>query len=121
LQNKRFIWSNERVEPTQVRLDWVFCNKDWELNFSGYVLHALSSSLSDQCPFFPSQQNKVRVIYTFRIKNFWPMIPGFLDTIKEAWQTQVPDISPLNILYYNLQHIVVALKNGARRFLAMLD
>jgi hypothetical protein len=50
LQNKRFTWSNERVHPTLVRLDRVFCNKDWELLFLDYMLQALSSSLSDHCP-----------------------------------------------------------------------
>jgi hypothetical protein len=70
LQNKRFTWSNERVQPILVRLDRVFCNKDWELIFSDYMLQTLSSSLSDHCPIFLCPQSWVRVKDTFQFENF---------------------------------------------------
>jgi exonuclease III len=52
LQNRRFTWSNERENPTLVRLDRVFCNKEWDMMFSDFMLQALSSSLSDHCSLF---------------------------------------------------------------------
>lgn len=50
LQNRKFTWSNERENPTLVRLDRVFCNEAWDIHFESHVLHALSTSLSDHCP-----------------------------------------------------------------------
>jgi exonuclease III len=50
LQNQKFTWSNERAGPTLVRLDRVFCNKEWDLLLSNFNLLALSSPLSDHCP-----------------------------------------------------------------------
>lgn len=50
LQNKKFTWSNERCNPTLVRLDRVFCNDAWDLAFPTHVLQAISSSHSDHCP-----------------------------------------------------------------------
>jgi exonuclease III len=50
LQNRKYTWSNERENPTLVRLDRAFCNAGWDLAFDNHVLHALSSSLSDHCP-----------------------------------------------------------------------
>uniref|UniRef100_A0A452YRW0 Endonuclease/exonuclease/phosphatase domain-containing protein n=9 Tax=Aegilops tauschii subsp. strangulata TaxID=200361 RepID=A0A452YRW0_AEGTS len=48
LQNRRFAWSNERVNPTLCKLD-SFCNVEWDTTSDTHVLHALSSSLSDHC------------------------------------------------------------------------
>jgi exonuclease III len=50
LQNRRFTWSNERVNPTLCKLDAFYCNGEWDLRFDSHVLYALSSSLSDHCP-----------------------------------------------------------------------
>jgi hypothetical protein len=50
LQNQKFTWSNERVGPTLMRLDRVFCNNEWDLLLSNFNLLALSSPLSDHCP-----------------------------------------------------------------------
>jgi hypothetical protein len=38
LQNRRYTWNNERIEPTLIRLDRVFCNKEWDLKYSGFTL-----------------------------------------------------------------------------------
>lgn len=40
LQNRRFTWSNERVNPTLCKLDSYFCNADWDIQFDTHVLHA---------------------------------------------------------------------------------
>jgi hypothetical protein len=81
LQNRKFTWSNDIQNPALVRLDRVFCNKEWDLMYSGFSLHALSSSISDHCPLMPCQQCKPRVKDMFRFENFWPRIPGFKETI----------------------------------------
>jgi hypothetical protein len=85
LQNRKFPWSNEREEPTLVRLNIIFCNKEWELLLPEYVLIALSSSLSDHYPIFLCQRIRPRFRDNFCFENFWPRVPGFVDVVKEAW------------------------------------
>jgi endonuclease/exonuclease/phosphatase family metal-dependent hydrolase len=70
LQNRKFTWSNERHDPTLCKLDRVFGNASWDATFSGHVLHALSSSLSDHIPLLLSNQSGPRRPRTFRPRSF---------------------------------------------------
>jgi hypothetical protein len=117
LQNRKYTWSNERQEPTLVRLDRVFCNAEWDLEFSGFTLQALSSSLSDHCPLLLCHQATPRKKEVFRFENFWVRVPGFRDVVKDAWQHNVLGISPLNILYYKLKNMARVLKAWSRELL----
>ena len=72
LQNGRYTWSNGQRNPTLVHLDRVFCNKEWDDLFSGYILQALSSSLSNQCPLFLCNQQQPHRMATFRFDIFGP-------------------------------------------------
>jgi hypothetical protein len=114
LQNHKFTWSNERENPTLVRLDRVFCNKEWDLLLSNFHLLALSSSLSDHCPLLLCQQDMPRCRDSFRFENFWPRIPGFREVVLQAWQKEVPGISPLNKLHYRLRNTSNELKEWSR-------
>jgi hypothetical protein len=89
LQNHKFTWSNERENPTLVRLDRVFCNKEWDLLLSNFSLLALSSSLSDHCPLILYQQLRPRNRERFCFENFWPRIPGFTEVVQQAWKNEV--------------------------------
>jgi endonuclease/exonuclease/phosphatase family metal-dependent hydrolase len=89
LQNRRFTWSNEREQPTLVRLDRVFPNRDWDLVHGDFKLQALSSSLSDHCPLLLSPQDKPVIRESFRFENFWPRVPGFREVVLGAWNEQV--------------------------------
>jgi hypothetical protein len=100
LQNRKFTWSTERENLTLVRLDRVFCNKEWDLLLSNFSLLALSSSLSDHCPLILCQQIRPRNRDRFHFENFWPRIPGFSEVVQQAWEKEVPGISPLNKLHY---------------------
>ncbi|XP_034579129.1 F-box/FBD/LRR-repeat protein At2g04230-like [Setaria viridis] len=51
LHGRRYTWSNERDNPTMEKLDRVLVTVDWELNFPFCYLQALSSDISDHCPF----------------------------------------------------------------------
>jgi hypothetical protein len=70
LQNRSYTWSNEREDPTLVRLDRVFCNKEWNLLLTGFGLQALSSSLSDHCLLLLCQQSMPRSRGSFRFEKF---------------------------------------------------
>ena len=50
LNGRRFMWSNERQQPTMEKLDRVFSTVDWEERFPDAFLSANSSGPSDHCP-----------------------------------------------------------------------
>ncbi|KAF8718363.1 hypothetical protein HU200_025343 [Digitaria exilis] len=110
LQNRKYTWSNERECSTLVRLDRAFCNKEWGLAFPSVCLHALSSSASDHCPLFLSQIRQQPRKERFKFENFWIKVPGFQEVIKNAWESPVSGISPLNILHHKLSNTAKALR-----------
>ena len=50
LHGRAFTWSNERENPTLVRLDRVLVSMDWEELFPNAHLQGLGSDASDHCP-----------------------------------------------------------------------
>jgi hypothetical protein len=88
---------------------------EWDLMFNRFNLHALSSSLSDHCPLLLCQHARPKARDSFHFENFWPRIPGFMEVVQMAWQESVPGISPLNILYYKLQHTAKALRKWSKK------
>ena len=50
LHGRRYTWSNEREQPTMVRLDRALASLDWEERFPDCHLQALASDASDHCP-----------------------------------------------------------------------
>jgi hypothetical protein len=102
LQNRKFTWSNEQHDPTLVKLDRFFCNAEWDAAFSSHVLHALSTSLSDHCPFLLSNQSGPRRPKSFKFEDFWTKLPGFKDTVLEARNTPTEHFEPFHILYHKL-------------------
>jgi hypothetical protein len=115
LQNRRFTWSNERQEPTLVRLDRAFCNKEWDLLMPGFSLQALSSSMSDHCPILLCQQLRPKRKVVFRFESFWTKVHGFRDVVQQAWSKPVQGISALNTLHYKLQNTATVLKAWSRK------
>jgi exonuclease III len=84
LHNRRFTWSNERQNPTLVRLYRAFCNGDWEMIFPGYVLNALSTGVSDHCPIFLTRQDRIPRKASFKFENHWLHTQGFRDVVQQA-------------------------------------
>lgn len=70
LQNRRYTWSNKRDNPILAHLDRVFCNVEWDTMFSTASLQALSSSMSDHCPIFLSQQDDLPRPPRFKFESF---------------------------------------------------
>jgi hypothetical protein len=82
LQNHRFTWSNERLNPTLSKLDGVFGNHECDIAFSDHILHALSSSLSDHCPLLLACARGPKKPRSFKFKNYWTKMPGFKDVVE---------------------------------------
>jgi hypothetical protein len=92
--NRRFSWSNERVDPTLVYLDRFFYNVAWDALFSPCTVQALSSSHSDHCPLLLSCITAPPRKPRFRFENFWVRQEGFIDTVKSAWTADMRSTNP---------------------------
>jgi exonuclease III len=110
LQNRRFTWSNERTNPTLIKLDTVFANAEWDQAFHSHVLHGLSSSLSDHCPLLLSNQTGPRRPRSFKFENFWAMLLGFMEVVSRSWCTHCTHQEPFRKLYHKLQATARALR-----------
>jgi hypothetical protein len=114
LQNRKYTWSNERDDPTLVKLDRAFCNSNWDLAFDNHGLHALSSALSDHCPLLLSNQSGPRKPATFRFENFWTKMPGFMDLIGQVWSEPSSHTQPVHILHHKLKHTAKKLRTWSK-------
>jgi exonuclease III len=112
--NRRFSWTNERVDPTMVYLDRIFCNVAWEALFSACGVHALSSSHSDHCPLLLSSLGSPPRKARFRFENFWPRHEGFASTVAEAWVKPVRSLNPFARLRIKLARTARALRFWSR-------
>ena len=73
LQNRRFTWSNERVNPTMSKLDAFFA--EWDLHFYSHVLNVLSSVLSDHSPLLLADDSGPRKPRSFKFEFFLHLPP----------------------------------------------
>ncbi|XP_010236490.1 uncharacterized protein LOC104584074 [Brachypodium distachyon] len=93
--NRKFSWSNERENPTLLKLDRIFCNTARDALFSPCAVQALSTAHSDHCPLllapFSLPPRKAR----FRFENFWPRHQGFLEAVSTAWNVPALSRNPL--------------------------
>jgi endonuclease/exonuclease/phosphatase family metal-dependent hydrolase len=69
LQNRKYTWSNERQDPTLVKLDRDFCNMEWDLMLLGFSLQTLSSTMSNHYPILLCQQLMPRKKGVFHFEN----------------------------------------------------
>lgn len=114
LQNRKFTWSNERDNPTLVRLDRAFCNADWEVLFPDFAFHALSTGASDHCLILLSRQHREPTKARFRFENHWLHITGFSEVVATAWAKNQQG-SAHTVLRKKLAHTASELGNGASR------
>jgi hypothetical protein len=119
LLGRRFTWSNERGQPTLVKLDRWFASLEWDELYPAASLTALSSSLSDHCPILMSTAVLSQVGRRFRFERFWLKLDGFLDTVKDLWEnagvSSVLPANPLLRLAHKLRHTSRGLKSWSRR------
>lgn len=65
-----FTWSNEREQPTLVKLDRVLTSLDWEELFPFCHLQALSSDIGDHCPLQLQSNGNIKAKPRFHFEIF---------------------------------------------------
>lgn len=72
LHGRTFTWSNERENPTLVRLDRVLVSMDWDDMFPSSHLQALGTDASDHCPLLLQTNLGAMTKARFHFEIFWP-------------------------------------------------
>jgi hypothetical protein len=107
-----YTWTNKSEEPQFVarKLDTVFANEYWMSSFGSTAVEFLARGISDHSPvviivgilqiFGPKP---------FKFYNFWMEHKGFLDWVKEGWNTYVEG-APMYKMYVKLRAVKVVLR-----------
>nr|XP_040252249.1 uncharacterized protein LOC120969201 [Aegilops tauschii subsp. strangulata] len=104
VNNRRFTWSNKRVNPTLVRLDRVLVNTDWLLGFAHVSADAIPTVTSDHVPILVQFSHEVNKSNLFRLENHWLVMEDTRKIIleddgRETWAS-------LELLIINNKHVV---------------
>jgi hypothetical protein len=119
LVGKKYTWSNGQVPPTMSRIDRAFCTPAWEDWHAAPILQACSSSISDHCPLLLTPLISPQVRPRFRFEAFWVDMPGFLETVEEAWNRETPQtLNHLLTLHVKLSRTAKALKSWSKSLLS---
>jgi hypothetical protein len=104
LHGRKYTWTSSftNASRTLVRLDRMFCSLDWE-KFPGCLLQSHASSDSDHCPLILGLQDIIGAKQRFHFEAFWPSLDGFLDAVRDAWESVQPSQCPLQTLALKLK------------------
>jgi hypothetical protein len=113
LHGRCFTWSNERENPTLVRLDRVLVSTEWESLFPNAHLRGLGSDASDHCALLLqtnlTQMNKAR----FHFESYWPKFDDYLDVVALGWEPLILAVDALARLDHLLHSLVRHLQRWA--------
>lgn len=85
LLGRRYTWSNERENPTFVRLDRFLVSTEWIQSFPNTVQTAGTDPLSDHCPLLCTSQTKFPTSNVFRLENSWLKLNQFKELVENTW------------------------------------
>lgn len=110
LNGRKYTWTNEQENPTMTRIDRMFCTIQWEEAFPTAHLQALASTLSDHCPLFLQGNTQAPKYNGFRFELYWIQMPGFQETVAEAWTKPLQETDALRKIHIKLARTARALK-----------
>ena len=112
---RKYTWSNDRANPTLVRLDRVFCTADWDDDFPNCVLQSSASLISDHCPLLLGLNELTQGKRRFHFESFWTRLEGFLEVVECSWSQPVGAVCPLQIFAAKLQRLSKQLQAWSHR------
>jgi hypothetical protein len=86
LHGRLYTWSNERSNPTLVKLDRFLASPDWEDLFPFCHLKALSSDISNHYPILMLSNAGIKSNPRFHFEVFWPKFTDYLEAVERGWQ-----------------------------------
>ncbi|WVZ62402.1 hypothetical protein U9M48_012158 [Paspalum notatum var. saurae] len=98
LHGRVFTWSNEREQPTLVRLDRVLVSMEWEELHPNSLLQAFSSDASDHSPLVLQTNFGIMRKPRFHFECFWPKLEGYQDALIGGWRSPRTERNPYHRL-----------------------
>lgn len=89
LRGKKYTWCNDQQSPTMARIDHLFASADWLELFPRTDLRVLASLGSDHSALFLQGDMTPDFYRGFRFESHWIHMPGFTDTVQDAWSRPV--------------------------------
>lgn len=111
----KFMWSNERENPTLVRLDRAFCTTDWEEVFPDAVLQSATAGVSDHCPLILGLKIRNTGKQRLYFESFWSKLDGFHESVQQNWEDPVSSSCLVEILFLKLKRISRGLQKWSHR------
>jgi exonuclease III len=110
LKGRQYTWSNMQEVPLLEQLDWCFSTVEWNSVFPNTIVKPLSKPVSDHVPCVVSIETSIPRSKLFRFENFWPLHPGFKDTVKTIWNKHVRASNSATALSAKLKNLRRGLK-----------
>lgn len=97
-----------------MRIDQLLASVDWLEIFPRTDLQVLASLGSDHCPLFLQGDVAFDFYRGFRFESYWAQMPGFLETVQEAWNRPVNTQDAILRIHVKLLRTAKALRNWRR-------
>lgn len=120
LHGRRYTWSNERDQPTLVRLDCVLASLEWEEQFPACHLQALASDASDHCPLLLQTNLNISPKPRFHFEIFWPKFNDYQSVLSQSWVCTDSVSDPIVRLDYKLRNLARELRSWSARRIGII-
>jgi hypothetical protein len=97
------------------KIDHMLASAGWLDLFLRKDLQALASLGSDHCPLFLLGDVDFDFYRGFRFEAHWAQMPGFLDTVQEAWSKPINTQYAILCIHVKLLRPAKALRNWRRK------
>jgi hypothetical protein len=111
-------------EPLLEKIDWFFTSNHWTTSYPNTSVKELPRPVSDHIPCLVSVQSSIPRSKVFHFENYWPLHPGFKDTVKSAWQLPVHSSDTalaLSAKFKNLRRVLKRWSEGLSKLSLLLN
>nr|XP_020165808.1 uncharacterized protein LOC109751329 [Aegilops tauschii subsp. strangulata] len=121
LHGFRYTWSNERDNPTLVRIDRVLCTLAWNEAKPHCLLCCLSSAASDHCPLMVDCTASSPGPRRFHFERFWPKMEGFQQVVADGWVEESQEPDPFRRIFLRLRSTARHLQRWSARSIGSIS
>jgi hypothetical protein len=87
LKGTKYTWSNMQENPLLEQLDMFFTSSNWISDYLNSIVLPLAHTKSDHVPCVVNIDTTIPKSNIFWFENFWVDQPGFIDCVKDSWNT----------------------------------
>jgi len=116
MSGRKYTWANSLEKPTYEKLDRILMAIEWEQKFPLSNVIALNRDISDHTPLLlntrDSSSNATQ--YQFKFELGWLLRDGFMDMVKEVWESVDPRPTPMETWQTKIRRLRQHLRGWAK-------